>query len=141
MLMKIIKLTEQFYKDYGHCKEILMKQNRPYYCVCVSIDGHRFAIPFRHHIQHSYCFHTIGEAGIDYSKAVLLWKKEYISAETVTIDSKEYRAIKGREALIENGMRNYLKLYIKALKYKDNPNYQKIIQYSSLKYFVKSEND
>lgn len=102
----------------------------------VTIDGLLFAIPFRHHIAHKYCFNTVGDAGLDYTKAVVISKPEYIG-KSAYIDGTEYAKLKGRDAMIESGMRRYLKTYRKALRYRTNPHYQQIISCSALQYFIK----
>ena len=69
--MKLIILSDKFYKEYGGYREILKKPSRPYLCLTVKIDGVTFAIPIRHHINHPFCFKTIGDCGLDYTKAVI----------------------------------------------------------------------
>jgi protein AbiQ len=135
--MKIIFLSPEFYADFAHCKEILQKQNRPYACLAIKIDGKVFAIPIRHRITHKYAFKTVGDCGLDYTKAVIISKASYISRTPATINQKEYDLIKGTEAMIANGMRRYIALYKKALQYPDAPHYQSILQYSSLGVFAK----
>lgn len=135
--MEIIRLTEQFYSDYAECKEILHKRERPYCCLAIMIDGKWFAIPFRHHITHKHCFHTIEDAGLDYTKAVVITKREYIDKSQVTIDSAEYNIIKSKEKQISNGMRKFVELYKKSLQYPGTKHYDMIRNFSSLKYFYK----
>ena len=133
--MRLILLSEEFYNDYGACEEVLQKQARPYVCLTVKIYGNIFAIPFRHHIPHKYAFITYGECGLDYTKAVVLSKRRYISDVKPQIEQKEFNAIKGREDTIRMGMIKYVKLYKKALRYKDSPHYANIIRCSALKHF------
>lgn len=134
--MRLVYLTDEFFKHYGGCKEILVKNARPYACLEVEIDGYIFAIPFRHHITHKYAFFTVGEAGLDYSKAVIIEREEYISSRSVRIDSKELNVLKGREQLILNGMRKYYRLYLKSTRFPDNPHYDNIRKCSALQYFL-----
>ncbi|WP_286080672.1 hypothetical protein [Parablautia intestinalis] len=70
--MQLKILSEKFYDTYKHCKEILKKENRPYACLTIELDGLLFAVPFRHHIRHPYAFHTIGDAGLDHTKTVII---------------------------------------------------------------------
>ena len=133
--MKIIKLSESFYEEYSGCSEIMRKHDRPYYCLELKVDSITYAIPFRHHIQHQYSFLTINNAGLDYSKAVVLASKEMISDAPVRIDTAEWRLINGHEDDILFGFVKYLRLYRKALKNRNIPKYQRIIEYSALKYF------
>ena len=46
--------------SYGGKPEIMDKENRPYACFTVKIDGLLFAIPIRHHIHHRFAFFTEG---------------------------------------------------------------------------------
>lgn len=133
--MRFVYLTEAFYAHYRNCSEILEKTARPYACLEVEIDGFTFAIPFRHHIRHKYAFHTLGEAGLDYSKAVVVNNPEYIEEFTGEIDTRELNALKGRDTLIVNGMRKYYNLFLKAKKFPDNPHYAGIKRCSALQYF------
>lgn len=135
--MKIIFLSAEFYNDFGNYSEILQKQNRPYACLAVKIDGKTFAIPIRHHISHKYAFFTIGNCGLDYTKAVPILKRSYISPIPATIEQKEFNRIKGNEHTIAKGLSKYIKLYKKALKYPDSPHYRNILQFSSLNAFKK----
>ncbi len=133
--MKLIFLSNDFYNDYGGHPEILKKHNRPYACLAVKIDGKIFAIPFRHNITHNHAFITFDKCGLDYTKAVPILKKEYISSAPVIIDQKEYNLIKSKEKIIIKGLSNYISLYKKALKYSTSPHYKNIIQYSALNAF------
>ena len=135
-LMRLVYLTDSFFARYGGCRELMEKSARPYACLEVKIDDHVFAIPFRHHIKHKYAFFTVGEAGLDYSKAVIIEREEYISPFPARIDTKELNAIKGKEKLITNGMQKYYRLYLKAVRYPDNPHYENIRKCSSLQYFL-----
>lgn len=134
--MRLIYLTDKFYTDYAECKEILRKKTRPYACIEIEIDGLTFAIPFRHNIEHKYAFRTVGKAGLDYSKAVIITKPEYISAQAAVIDSKEFARIKGKEQRLINDMRKYYRLYLKAAADVGNRHYDNIRRYSALQYFL-----
>ena len=88
--MRIIHLSATFYEQYGSYPEILEKSKRPYSCLTVTVKGTRYAIPLRHHIHHPYCFHTTGEAGVDYTKAIPILSDDFVSDEDVRIDNKEW---------------------------------------------------
>ena len=92
--MKLIILTKEIYTRYGHMKEILKKHDRPYVCVEIELDGLTFAIPFRHHINHGFSFHTIDKAGLDFTKAIIVTDNAYISSDKPTIESAEFAIIK-----------------------------------------------
>ena len=133
--IRLITLSEEFYNKYCNCVEVLQKQTRPYVCLEMKIRGTTFAIPFRHHIRHKHAFITYGECGLDYTKAVVIADSRYIENTSPQIEQNEFNAIKGKESKIHKGMNDYIKLYKKALQYKDSPHYSNIIRYSSLQYF------
>ncbi len=133
--MKLITLSPYFYNKYRNCSEILIKPTRPYACLAVRIDGVLFAIPFRHHIAHKWAFITYGDAGLDYSKAVVVADERFIGNMKPQIEQREFEALKGKEPLITNGMRKYLAAYRKAVTYPDNRHYNAIRSCSSLQYF------
>lgn len=133
--MRLVYLSDSFFARYGCFPEILQKRDRPYACLEIEIDGLLFAVPFRHHIRHRHAFFTVGEAGIDYTKAVVIEKPDYISADHATINSAEWSRIKGRESVIVNGMRRYYRLYLNAAAHHENPAYESIRRCSALQYF------
>lgn len=134
--MRYILLSDKFYEKYSRCPEILSKRTRPYACLAIEVDGIQFAIPFRHHIRHRYAFFTVGEAGLDYTKAVVIEDGSMVSAALPTIEQCEFDRLKGRDAQIEAGMRRYYRLVLKARRYADNPHYANILRYSALQYFI-----
>ena len=135
--MRLVYLADTFFARYGRFPEILQKKDRPYACLEVEIDGLLFAIPFRHHIRHKHAFFTVDDAGLDYTKAVVVEDASYISPDPAFIDSAEFKIIKGRETIITNGMRRYYRLYLKALSQRGNPFYENIRRCSSLQYFLR----
>lgn len=90
--MKLIVLSPYFYGKYSNCPEILIKPTRPYVCLEVKIDGVPIAIPFRHHIPHKWAFITYGEAGLDYTKAVVIADKRFIGNTEPQIEQREFEA-------------------------------------------------
>ncbi len=55
--MQLKILSENFYENYSQYPEILKKEDRPYACMTIELDGLLFAVPFRHHINlHSAAF-------------------------------------------------------------------------------------
>ncbi len=53
-----------------------------------------FAVPFRHHMKHPHSFYTIGDAYLDYTKAVIITDPLFLSDDKPTIDSSEFAVIK-----------------------------------------------
>lgn len=133
--MRLKILSEMFYNTYLHCSEILKKENRPYVCLAIELNGVLFAIPFRHHIRHQYAFHTLGEAGLDYTKSVIITDMLFLSDDKPSIESKEFSIIKRNEQKIRYGLSKYVNQYKRAMKHRDNPRSSGILKYSSLKYF------
>lgn len=101
----------------------------------IKVNDVLFAIPFRHHIPHPYAFLTLGECGIDYTKAVVLADSAYIGSETPRIDSKEWNIVKRNENTIRREFEQYLKQYKKALKNRTIPRNARFLKYSTLQYF------
>lgn len=135
-MLRLIYLSDKFYATYGHYREILQKDGRPYACLAVEIDGYRFAIPFRHHIPHKYAFFTYDRCGLDYTKAVAIEDDPMIAPEMPFIEQREFNALKGKDTLIESGMRRYYKSLRNAMNYPENPHYANILRFSALKYFL-----
>lgn len=133
--MKLALLADTFYEEYCDCREILTKRTRPYACMTIEVDGVLFAIPFRHHISHQYAFITYGDCGLDYTKAVVIKDKAYLSPHRPTVDRKEWDAVRRGESKIIFGFKSYLNQYKRAVRHKDNPRSANILKYSSLQYF------
>ena len=106
------------------------KQNRPYIVYLVEIEGHIWAIPFRYHIRHAYAFFTDPEnrCGIDYSKAVVVDRPEYIDQQARPhLRQNEFEALRGNEFAVQKGFEKYIKLYKRAVR-SGHPRYRSLIQ-------------
>ena len=134
--MEIRTLSNEFYTDYRSCTEILMKQTRPYYCLLLDIDGNKYAIPFRHHINHPYAFMTTEKAGLDFSKAVIISDEKYLSHSPATIEQAEFNIIKRSEQQIKSKFKRYLHQYKRALNAPDKERSIRLLKYSTLQYFL-----
>lgn len=120
--MKLIYLTNKFYQDFSHYAEIEYKEDRPYILLIVTFNDLDFAIPFRSYISHNYCFKTIKAptivngretwSGIDYSKSIIVFDKEYISTAVPTIRDEEFNNIKFKEFVIKKKFVDYINQYI-----------------------------
>lgn len=106
--MQLKILSEKFYANYAHCSEILKKEN---------------------------AFHTIGEAGLDYTKSVIITDALFLSDEKPSIESREFAIIKREENKIRYGLAKYVNQYKRAMRHQDNPRSLNILKYSTLKYF------
>jgi len=137
--MKYILLSEEFYKTYNEKKyqEILHKPSRPYVMLLVKIDNLTFAIPIRSHIKHKYGFITNKElnAGLDFTKAIVILKPEYISSkERITITKEEMIIISQSKGLIIRNFKTFLHTYKRKIR---NNLSETLLKYSSLQYFHK----
>lgn len=119
--MKLAKLSNDFFNKNNHLVEVLDKnaqgqwdneKTRGYGVVLVSVAGGlTFGIPLRSHIRHKACYKTTGEAGLDYSKAVLITDPAHV-AGPFKIPSDEYVKIADREAFITDRFEKYVERYI-----------------------------
>ena len=134
--MKMVFLSNAFYTKYEAVTELMLKRNRPYACLSVRIDDIQFAIPIRHHITHKYCFITMKEFGLDYTKSVIIDSPGDISQEECRIDTKEWNLLKANESKIIYDFKKYLHQYKRALANPTNPRSQKMLRYSTLQYFM-----
>ena len=133
--VRIVKLSRKYADTYGKLPETMHKSERPYYCLEIKVESRTFAIPLRHHIRHKYCFHTLGEAGIDYSKAIPILDASMVSDEPARIDTAEWNILRKNEDEIFIGFNKYLRLYRKAVSMKHIPRYKSIVSMSALQYF------
>jgi protein AbiQ len=136
------RLSADFYAHFGHCEEILKKEERPYYVLLLELDGLTYAIPLRSHITHPYCFiaenYIDQNNGLDYSKTVVIDSVQYIDPSPVTIRQHEYNIYKQREFLIRKQFSSYVTSYKKEVRRRlKNPALpvSALCRYSSLKYF------
>ncbi len=137
--MKYIFLSQEFYNDYANCSEIEQKQNRPYIMLIVKIDNLTFALPLRSNIKHKYAYFSDKEnhCGIDFSKAVVISKQEYIDTNKKPhIRENEFKALENKDYLIALKFKNYLEDYKNAYKVNAKRLNQKFA-YCTLQYFHK----
>ena len=134
--MNFFLLENNFYKDYSTCREILKKTNRPYAVFLIKLNNLTFAVPVRSHITHKYSIKTIGNKGLDFSKAVVINdRQKYISKKYAYIDNHEYQIIMEQKWKITKKMEDYIKKYKKALKENSIPANKILCNSSCLQYF------
>ena len=108
--MNFFLLENNFYKDYSNCSEILKKTNRPYAVFLIKLNNLTFAVPVKSHITHKYSIKTIGNKGLDFSKAVVINDiQRYISKKHAYIDNYEYQIIMEQKWKISKKMEDYIK--------------------------------
>lgn len=134
-----------FYADYPSnlFPEIENKPTRPYVVLIIDIQGNKYALPFRTHIRHKYCYKfknsnraTDSATGIDFSKAVIVNDPKYIGDPT-QIDNKEYVELANKFYFIISKFTNYLQGYIKFRTNGGDEFAEKKYKFTTLKYFDK----
>lgn len=139
------KLSVDFYKFYDPATypEIENKAQRPYMVLVVKIDGNTFALPFRTNIHHNNCYKfkksgrkTTSTTGIDFTKAVILNKPDYIGLPA-TIDNDEYLELSKKYFFIIGKFKAYLRGYINFITNGGDQFAAKKYKYCTLKYFHK----
>lgn len=127
--MELRKLANVFYDENRHLVEVLDKsagqwdgaKTRGYGIVVIQAGELRFGIPLRSKINHKKAFLTTTDStkGLDYSKAVLLVKDEYILNEPFNIPNAEYLAIKQKSHTITQEFTKYVEHYKKGIRNAD----------------------
>ena len=139
MSVKFLFLTKQFYSDFISCPEIEQKPDRPHVRILVRVENIDFAVPMRSHINHpnAYLTDKVNKCGVDYSKAIVITDAQrYVeTARQPRIRQNEFDALRGKEYILEQGMRKYLKAYVKALEKPEIPRNAMLLKYSTLQYF------
>lgn len=124
--MLLRKLENLFYDENTHLVEVLDKteaewtaaKTRGYGIVIIELKGLQFGIPLRSTInrRNKHCFITKERKGLDYSKAVLLAKAEYVSDVPFQIPTDELKSIRDNEHKIAQQFGKYVERYIKYAK-------------------------
>ena len=83
----------------------------------------------RHNINHKYSIKTFNNQGLDFTKAVIIIDKAFISEKNVYIEQEEYEELSTKKSLI--------KTYKKAIKNPDDLKNKILCEFSSLQYFHK----
>ena len=114
--MKLYYLTESFYNSaISILVEVEKKSNRPYAMICIKIDNNLFAVPLRSNIQHPHHYPTSTTEnnikGIDYSKAIIITMDCLNTKRKVTIDKDEFCVLRGKDRIIADQFKVYIKKY------------------------------
>ena len=119
---KICRLTTKFYQKAKekNLVEIMEKEKRPYLILILTIKNIDFAIPFRTHIKHNYCFKTIQHSdeewsGLDYTKSVIITEND-IDNKISHIKPFEFSLIKQNIGKIKTEFKKYVEGYITTKK-------------------------
>lgn len=136
-------LSAEFYNKYNShdFPEIERKVTRPYIVVLVKIDDNTFALPLRTNIKHNNCYKfrrssrpTNSVTGIDFSKAVIVNKTEYIG-RLADIDNKEFVELNDKISFVVNRFKTYLNGYRKYVLGNLNKYQADNYKYTTLRYF------
>jgi len=136
-------LTDQFYVDNTDLKEALDGSNdgkvRGYGIVVIDLDGLVFGIPLRSHLNHKFGFVSERSEGVkkglDYTKALLIQKDEYVS-RAYKIPASEFIHINDNKDKIQEDFNKFVSRYIEAHNKKD-VNILRNYRYSTLKNYHK----
>lgn len=138
-LLKVVFLTEKFYKRYEKCTEIEQKDYRPYIRIKVVINGVVWAVPLRSNINHKFAIWTDKDnnCGIDVTKSVVIENPtQYISSTQPHIRPNEFKVLKQiDEYQVVQKLQQYIKKYKKAKEHPDIPRNKQLLKCSTLQYF------
>lgn len=133
MLLK--KLDQSFYDENTHLKEVLDLKDgvwiegktRGYGIVLIELNGLTFGVPVRSNIRHKASYITnrsnqpgILGKGLDYSKALLLAKPDYISSMPFKIDTRQHELLKDKAIFISKSFEKYVTKYVRAIRKADS---------------------
>lgn len=136
-------LTDQFYADNKGLQEALDGSNdgkvRGYGIVVIDLNGLVFGIPLRSHLNHKFGFVSERSEGVkkglDYTKALLIKKEEYVS-RAYKIPTSEFTHINDNKEKIQEDFNKFVNRYIEANVKKDE-NILRNYRYSTLKNYHK----
>ncbi|WP_407399182.1 type III toxin-antitoxin system TenpIN family toxin [Anaerovibrio sp.] len=141
-MIKFVFLSQTFYTNYPKVifPEIAQKSDRPYVYVAALINGVQYAVPMRSNINHHHVLWTDKEnhCGLDFSKAVVIENDSFIDkARKPYIRPNEFKALIGKEYVINKKMSSFINKYKKAKQKQHIKANQDLCNYSTLKYFEK----
>ena len=128
--VELRKLEDIFYTENTHLIEVLdknqlgvwdSKKTRGYGIVICDYKELKFGIPLRSklHPRNRFCFKTLGDKGLDFTKAVLLEKDKYISQSPFIIPNAEHTKIIDKAYHIKTKFSKYVERYIFAVSASD----------------------
>lgn len=144
----VLQLSNEFMTDYpsNRYPELMTKQGRPYTCLLIdTCQNYLICIPFRSSIGHKNAFFFTGtqrsrqsHSGLDYSKVVLIKKKEYIDTVSVVVDQDEYNEARANLPDIEKEIVEYIETYVNHINGSisiHRREYERKYKFSTLPYF------
>jgi len=141
--IKLRTLTDQFYADNKGLQEALDSSNdgkvRGYGIVVIDLKGLMFGIPLRSHLNHKFGFVSQRSEGttkgLDYTKALLIQKEEYVS-RSYKIPVDEFTYINDKKEKIQEEFKKFVTRYTEA-HFKKDENILRNYRYSTLKNYHK----
>ena len=147
---QILKLTDEFYRDYPNppYREILKKRQRAYNCLLFQTHyGYFICIPYRSEIHHKYAFHfssTIRsrthKSGLDYSKIVIINTTRYIESVDAIIDKDEFNETMMNLDRIKSEALKFVEDYVfhmSGIEFLHKREFERRYSFCSLQYFHK----
>ena len=99
---------------------------RGYGVIVINVNKLTFAIPLRSNIKHSASYITVKSnqpkikgKGLDFSKALLITNKDYISNIPFKISEDEHKKLINKEHFITHKFESYISKYIRAVTVSD----------------------
>ncbi|EJC6937107.1 TPA: type III toxin-antitoxin system TenpIN family toxin [Vibrio parahaemolyticus] len=124
MMLKVVKLTQDFLNANAKLTEALHDKDRPYSVVTIVMNGLTFAIPLRTNLNHRFGVHldTIWKEGkkcrrgIDFTKAVLVRDSSKELGETHIVPKSQKDVLIKKKKVIKNQFEKYVEGYVHAAK-------------------------
>lgn len=129
-------------------KNIIQKDNRPYYVSVSLTSKHSAFIPIRTNLRHHFGYitkrHNRGKSGLDYTKSLIIEKSKlssYLVKES-GISLSEAKVIKSDQSIIHKNYQKFIfETFIPVFE-RDNkhrtPIEKRLVSFSSLQYFEKT---
>lgn len=129
-------------------KNIIQKDNRPYYVSVPLTSKHSAFIPIRTNLRHNFGYitkrHNRGKSGLDYTKSLIIEKSKlssYLVKES-GISLSEAKVIQSDQSIIHKNYQKFIfETFIPVFE-RDNkhrtPTEKRLVSFSSLQYFEKT---
>lgn len=137
--MKIIKLDPAFFAENNHLVEVMDRSGdmwpskvRGYGVVMININNLTFGIPLRSNTKHSNCFKFKNDQALDYTKAILIEKDNYIG-DVFLIPGDDYKAIKEKTNHIQLAFNKYVEKYIENVRKGNSSALNRAYRFSTLR--------
>ena len=111
-IMRFVLLNYSYFAE--HPTTEAMDKDRPHAVVVVDVNRLRFAIPLRTQLTHKQGFKTINNAGLDYTKALLIFDDKDISRDIKLKSVDEFKRINEHEHKIRAAFTKYVNRYVAA---------------------------